>query len=151
MGAGSAGSVTRRASGSCGDLLRLQAIDRELVAVEIAGIGAIGVGMPGPRTDRTLILTAGGECRLVEGSDRGPVWRHKADGTAIGECCGLAVGRLQDEKLGSRFAPGRTAVAKITDALVPERPEHAVIERARLCDVVRAECDVCEYRHSFLL
>src|SRR5438874_964801 len=88
----------------CGDLLRLQAIDRELVAVEIAGIGTIGMGMPGPRADRTLILAAGGECRLVEGCDRGTVWCHKADGTAIGECRGLPVGRFQHEKLGSGFA-----------------------------------------------
>src|SRR5205823_1902160 len=139
------------ASGSYRELLRLEAIDREFVAVEIAGIGAVGMGVPGPRTDGTLILAAGGECGFVEGCDGTSVRCHKADGTAIGEGRGLAIRRLQYKKFGIRLAPGRTAIAKISDAFVPERPEHAVIERARLCDIIRAECDVREYRHSFLL
>ena len=94
---------------------------------------------------------AGSERGFVEGRDRRAARRHKADRPAIGICRRLAVGRLQHEEFRRRFAPGRTAVAEITDALVAERPEHAVIECARFCDVVCADCDMGEYRHAFLL
>src|SRR6516165_10774813 len=75
------------------ELLRLQAIGGELVAVEIADIGPVGMGMPAPRADRTFILAAGGERGLVKGGDRGAARCDKADCPAIGEGRGLAVGR----------------------------------------------------------
>src|SRR5215472_1073350 len=79
-------------------LFRLQAISGELIAVKVAHIGAIGMGMPAARPDRTLIPAAGSESGSMEGSDRRPVGGDKADRPAIGKGCGLTVGRLQYEE-----------------------------------------------------
>src|SRR5215472_7625699 len=58
-------------------LFRLEAIGRELVAVEIADIAGIGVRLPAARSGGTLVLAAGGERRLMECVDRGAVRRDK--------------------------------------------------------------------------
>src|SRR5204863_1831352 len=75
-------------------LLRLTAVGRELVAVEVADIAGISIGPEPARTDRTLILAAGGKRRTVKRRDRGAARRLEADRAAIGVRGGFPISRL---------------------------------------------------------
>src|SRR5215472_9843736 len=102
------------------DLLRLEAVGGELVAVEVANVGRVGVGMPATRPDGAFVLAAELERGLVKRRDRRPVGCDKADGAAIGRARRLSVGRLQHKEFRRRLAPDRTIVSEIVQTLVAE-------------------------------
>src|SRR5580692_10142518 len=108
-------------------LLRLAAVGRELVAVEIADIAGIGVGPEAARSDGALILAAGGKRSLVERGDRRTARRLETDRAAIGRARRFPVGRGQDQEFLSRLAPARAPVSEVLQALQPKRRQHAVV------------------------
>src|SRR5689334_16422303 len=79
-------------------LFRLETVGRELVAVEIADIGRISIGMPAAWTDRAFILAAGRQSRFVESCNRLTARRDKADRAAIRKARRLSISWLQHKE-----------------------------------------------------
>src|ERR1700760_3275837 len=76
---------------------RLVADDADLVAVGVAHIGAVVVGMIVlSDARRTFVLAAGLKCRSMGGIDRRAVVGVQADGDAIADACRLLVERPDD-------------------------------------------------------
>jgi hypothetical protein len=87
-------------------LFGFQAIDGELVAVEVADIACIGVRPELARSDRAFVFAASGERCPVERRNRRSARGNKADRAAIGIGCRSAVGGHQyTEEFFGLFAP----------------------------------------------
>src|ERR1041385_623745 len=129
---------------------RLVADDADLVAVGVAHIGAVVVGMIVlSDAGRTFILAAGLKCRSVSGIDRRAIVGIQADSDAVAHARRLLVQRPDDPE------PRPVAGAAVTDPIgivglshQAERRGHAVIKGLGLGDVVGADGDVAEHVSS---
>src|SRR5690606_37671332 len=97
-------------------LLSLEAVDSELVAIEVTGIGGVGILGPAARAGSAFVLCAGSQGGFMEGMDGSTVRRLEADGDAVTDRSRLAVGRLEYEEGRLVHTPDRAVVAQVGKA-----------------------------------
>lgn len=125
-------------------LFRALADGREFVAVEIADIGGIEMGMVGAQTRPAFIGGACRDCRRMEGIDGCPRFGGECDHGAVARSCPVAIeGRHHPE------AAARIAWRGIADLLlrkmlatIAEHGQNGIVKMPCAVEVVGSERDV---------
>ena len=120
-------------------LIGTEAIGRPLVAVQITGIGSVGIRCPATRSRQAFTGTASGQSGCMERVDGGTGRRFETDGHPFTDADRCAVRRFQNKEGRCALAPDRTVVAEVGNTLLAQFAQYAVAETAGVVQIIGAD------------